>query len=131
MAQRRPLSLQARSTVAAGLALAAFLGVTGFALDRAYYDATVAAMRDRLQGYVYAYLAGSDVLRGSKLLSGYRNAAPANVEAFAQAVCRASELICNLQDHVAELDINPVKLSAANATAVDALIVLREKEDKQ
>lgn len=68
MAQRRPLSLQARSTVAAGLALAAFLGVTGFALDRAYYDATVAAMRDRLQGYVYAYLAGSDVLRGTKLL---------------------------------------------------------------
>ncbi len=63
MAPRRPLSLQARSTVAAGLALAAFLGVTGFALDKAYYDATVAAMRDRLQNYVYAYLAGSDVLR--------------------------------------------------------------------
>lgn len=70
-------------------------------------------------------------LRGGKLLSGYRNAAPANVDAFAQVVCRASELICDLQDHVAELDINPVKLSAANATAVDALIVLREKEDKQ
>lgn len=68
MAPRRPLSLQARSTVAAGLALAAFLGVTGFALDQAYYDATVAAMRDRLQNYVYAYLAGSDVLRGTKLL---------------------------------------------------------------
>ncbi|UXI68085.1 sensor histidine kinase [Tahibacter amnicola] len=68
MAQRRPLSLQARSTLAAGMALAAFLGVTGFALDQAYYDAAVAGMRDRLQSYVYAYLAGSDVLRGTKLL---------------------------------------------------------------
>jgi two-component system, OmpR family, sensor histidine kinase PhoQ len=65
---RRPLSLQARSTLAAGIALAAFLGVTGFALDRAYYDAAVAAMRDRLQSYVYAYLAGSDVSRGAKLV---------------------------------------------------------------
>lgn len=68
MAARRPLSLQARSTLAAGAALAAFLGVTGFALDQAYYDATVAALRDRLQSYIYAYLAGSDVPRGTKLL---------------------------------------------------------------
>ncbi|MEO8670251.1 MAG: sensor histidine kinase [Tahibacter sp.] len=65
---RRPLSLQARSTLAAGVALAAFLGVTGFALDRAYYDAAIAAMRDRLQSYVFAYLAGSDVARGIKLV---------------------------------------------------------------
>lgn len=65
---RRPLSLQARSTIAAGLALAAFLGLTGFALDQAYYDAAVAAMRDRLQSYVYAYLAGIEVSRGQKLI---------------------------------------------------------------
>jgi len=34
---RRPLSLQARSLLAAGIALAAFLGFTGFALDEAIY----------------------------------------------------------------------------------------------
>jgi acyl-CoA synthetase (NDP forming) len=69
-------------------------------------------------------------LRGNKLLSGYRNTAPANVEALAQVVCRASELISDLHDQIAELDINPVKVSAATAVAVDALIVLCEKKDK-
>ena len=64
----RPLSLQARSTFAAFVALVAFLGLTGFALDQAYYDAAVAAMRDRLQSYVYAYLAGIEVSRGLKLI---------------------------------------------------------------
>lgn len=65
---RRPLSLQARSTLAAGVALAAFLGLTGFALDEAYYDAAVAGMRDRLQSYTYAYLAGVEVSRALKLI---------------------------------------------------------------
>ena len=65
---RRPLSLQARSTFAAFVALAAFLGLTGVALDKAYYDAAVAGVRDRLQSYVYAYLAGIEVSRGLKLI---------------------------------------------------------------
>ncbi len=67
MAQRA-LSLQARSTLAAGVALAAFLGVTGFALDRAYYDATLAALRDRLQSHIYAYLGGIELTRAQKLV---------------------------------------------------------------
>ena len=35
-ASRRPLSLVSRSTIATLLVLVGFLGVTGFALDRAY-----------------------------------------------------------------------------------------------
>lgn len=58
---RRPLSLAARSTIATGLALAGFLGLAGFALDRAYSQAALSALRDRLQSYAYAYLAGTDV----------------------------------------------------------------------
>src|SRR5689334_22240615 len=65
---RRPLSLQARSTLAAFIALAAFLGLTGIALDKAYYDAAVAGVRDRLQSYVYAYLAGSELTRNNTKL---------------------------------------------------------------
>ena len=48
---RRPLSLQARSLFAAGIALAAFLGLTGFALDRAIYETLRSALRERLQSY--------------------------------------------------------------------------------
>ncbi|HET7561010.1 MAG TPA: ATP-binding protein [Rhodanobacteraceae bacterium] len=58
---RKPLSLAARSTIATLLVLIGFLGLTGFALDRAYAQAALAGLRGRLQSYVYAYLAGVDV----------------------------------------------------------------------
>ncbi|MGH8211751.1 MAG: ATP-binding protein [Rhodanobacteraceae bacterium] len=60
-AKARPLSLAARSTIATGLVLAGFLGLAGFALDRAYSQAALFALHDRLQSYAYAYLAGTDV----------------------------------------------------------------------
>ncbi|TAM92345.1 MAG: two-component sensor histidine kinase, partial [Rhodanobacteraceae bacterium] len=60
-ASRRPLSLVSRSTIATLLVLVGFLGVTGFALDRAYANAALAGLRARLQSYAYAYLAGTDV----------------------------------------------------------------------
>jgi two-component system sensor histidine kinase PhoQ len=63
-----PLSLQARSLTAAGLALAAFLGLTFVALDRAFHDAAISAQRERLQGYIYAYLAGADTARTGTLI---------------------------------------------------------------
>lgn len=58
---RGPLSLVSRSTIATLLVLVGFLGVTGFALDRAYANATLAGLRARLQSYAYTYLAGIDV----------------------------------------------------------------------
>jgi two-component system sensor histidine kinase PhoQ len=64
----RPLSLQARSLAAAGFVLAAFLALAFFALDRAFYDAAQSALRERLQGYMYAYLAGSDTTRAGALI---------------------------------------------------------------
>lgn len=65
----RPLSLQARSLTAAGLALAAFLGLAFVALDRAFHDAAISAQRERLQGYIYAYLAGADTARTGTLIA--------------------------------------------------------------
>jgi len=44
----RPLSLQARSLLAAGVALAAFLGLTGFALDAAIYETLRTALHDKI-----------------------------------------------------------------------------------
>jgi two-component system sensor histidine kinase PhoQ len=67
-AGRRPLSLQARSLLAAGFALAAVLGLTGFALDAAIYETLRSALRERLQSYAYGYLAASDVSRARRWL---------------------------------------------------------------
>ncbi|MGB0135145.1 ATP-binding protein [Dokdonella sp.] len=63
-----PLSLQARSLAAAGIALAAFLGLTFFALDQAFFDAALSSQRERLQGYLHAYLAGADTNRAGNLI---------------------------------------------------------------
>jgi two-component system, OmpR family, sensor histidine kinase PhoQ len=64
----RPLSLQSRSLGAAGIALAAFLGLAFFALDQAFFDAALSSQRERLQGYLHAYLAGADTNRAGNLI---------------------------------------------------------------
>jgi two-component system sensor histidine kinase PhoQ len=65
---RRPLSLQVRLLGAVGLALFGFLGLTGFALEQAFYESSVQSLRDRLQNFVHAFLSGSDVSVGGKLI---------------------------------------------------------------
>ncbi len=54
-------SLHGRLLLAASLVLAAFLGLTGLALDKAFRDSAEAAVRDRLQGHLYALLAAADL----------------------------------------------------------------------
>ncbi|NBR30398.1 MAG: CoA-binding protein, partial [Betaproteobacteria bacterium] len=49
-----------------------------------------------------------DEIKGSAVLSGARGAAPADVEALADAIVRVSAMAVDLQDHMAELDINPL-----------------------
>ena len=68
MAARRPRSLAARAALATGLVLAAFLGVIGLSLSRAKHETALNALQDRLQNYVIAYLAGTEVGRNGKVL---------------------------------------------------------------
>ncbi|MBX3726869.1 MAG: two-component sensor histidine kinase [Xanthomonadales bacterium] len=56
----RPWSLQSRLLLVLATALVGFLGLTGFALDQAFRESTLTALRERLQSYVWAYIAGSD-----------------------------------------------------------------------
>ncbi len=65
----RPLSLQARSLAAAGCVLAAFLALTFLALDNAFHSAAQSALHERLQGYMYAYLAAADTSRAGALIA--------------------------------------------------------------
>ena len=65
----RRLSLQARQLLAASLALVAFLGGTGYALDRAFVDTAQNALRERLADLANGYLSGSELDRSRAFIS--------------------------------------------------------------
>jgi two-component system sensor histidine kinase PhoQ len=62
------LSLNARLMLSASLVLVAFLGLTGLALERAFQQAGLAAVQDRLQGQVYTLLAAAEMDAGQGLV---------------------------------------------------------------
>jgi two-component system sensor histidine kinase PhoQ len=64
----RPFSLAARAAIATGLVLAGFLGLVGLTLSRANHESALNNLHDRLQNYVVAYLAGTEVSRSGKVL---------------------------------------------------------------
>lgn len=61
------ISLQNRLLFAASVVLAAFLGLTGMTLDRAFRDSAEAGVRDRLQTHVYALLAAAELTVDGRL----------------------------------------------------------------
>ena len=62
-------------------------------------------------------------LKKAPLLNGYRKLPRLDVDALADAVCRVSALASDLQDAIAEIDVNPFILGTQGGVAVDALIV--------
>ncbi|MBI5461798.1 MAG: hypothetical protein HY941_06385 [Gammaproteobacteria bacterium] len=60
-------SLNARLGLAASLVLATFLGLTGWALDRAFRDSAETAVRERLQAHIYGLLAAANLDRRGNL----------------------------------------------------------------
>jgi two-component system sensor histidine kinase PhoQ len=65
----RTLSLQARQMLAASLALVAFLGLTGYALDRAFVETAQNALRERLANLANAYIQESEIDRTGGFIS--------------------------------------------------------------
>lgn len=68
MSAGRAYSLQARQLLAASLGLIAFLGLTGYALDRAFFEAADSSMRQRLQNYAWAYMRGTELSRNGDII---------------------------------------------------------------
>lgn len=62
------LSLNARLTLSASVVLVAFLGLTGLALERAFRQAGLAAVQDRLQGQIYTLLAAAELASDGTLV---------------------------------------------------------------
>ncbi len=70
-------------------------------------------------------------IKGAALLNGYRGGPALDVAALADALARASLLIADHAERIAEIDINPlfVREAGKGVVAADALIVLKEKTD--
>jgi acetyltransferase len=62
-----------------------------------------------------------------RLLSGYRNKAPANLELIEEILIRLAQLVTDHPD-IVELDINPLIVSADRVAAADARMVLHKSE---
>ena len=68
-----------------------------------------------------------DGLRIRPLLDGKRGADPADLDALTNAVISLSILAEELGDLIAEMDINPLIVSASGAVAVDALVIPKKR----
>lgn len=66
--RERAFSLHARQLLAASLGLIGFLGLTGYALDRAFVETASNGMRQRLQNYAWAYMRGTELLRNGDIM---------------------------------------------------------------
>jgi acyl-CoA synthetase (NDP forming) len=69
-------------------------------------------------------------LKGAKILEGFRGAPSADEDAVVDALVKLSWLIHDHQEHIAEIDVNPLFVRAKGhggkgAVAADALVVLR------
>ncbi|MBI4587457.1 MAG: acetate--CoA ligase family protein [Candidatus Rokubacteria bacterium] len=66
-------------------------------------------------------------LRGYRILTGFRDRPAGDVEGLADALVRLSRLASELEDEIAEVDLNPVMVLPAGrgVVAVDALVTLR------
>jgi acetate---CoA ligase (ADP-forming) len=66
-------------------------------------------------------------LRGRALLDGVRGRPPADLDALVEVVLRVQRMALELQDDLAELDINPLMVlpQGQGAVALDALAICR------
>ena len=66
-----------------------------------------------------------DELKSSRMLDGVRSAPAVNRAALAELISRVSLFGAAAGERLAELDLNPVRVNAQEAVAVDWLMVCR------
>ena len=62
-------------------------------------------------------------LKGVKLLEGFRNLPPVDLDRLAAVICAVSQFIADQRETGAELDVNPLICAGERIISVDALIV--------
>ena len=68
-----------------------------------------------------------DRLKMRPLLDGARGAAPADIDAVAEALARFSAMIADLEGLLAEVDVNPLVAGPEGCVALDALVVPKQR----
>lgn len=69
-------------------------------------------------------------VKGRKLLEGYRGSPAVRKDALKEALLSLSNLIGNLSDEIAEVEINPLLAGPEGVAAVDGLIRLHENDSE-
>ena len=69
-------------------------------------------------------------LKINRLLQGVRGRAALDRQALIDAIVRLSRLAYELRDSIAEIDVNPMLISATHAVAVDALILRKSADER-
>jgi acyl-CoA synthetase (NDP forming) len=66
-------------------------------------------------------------IKGYKILQGFRDKSESDLEAVISALLKLSRLAQDLEDRIAEIDINPLIVfrKGCGLKVVDALVVLR------
>jgi acetate---CoA ligase (ADP-forming) subunit beta len=95
------------------------LGIGGTGVE--IYQDTSIRMAPITEKDVPAMLAG---LKGVKLLQGYRGAEPINVSFLTRLMLAFSNLVMDLENDMASIDLNPVKCSGSRCVVADARIML-------
>ena len=95
------------------------LGIGGTGVE--IYQDTSIRMAPIAAKDVPAMLAG---LKGVKLLQGYRGAEPINVSILTRLMLAFSDLVMDLENDMASIDLNPVKCSGSRCVVADARIML-------
>ena len=65
--------------------------------------------------------------RAGALLAGYRGRPPGDLAALARCLTALADFAWAERHHVAEIDVNPIVVSARGCAVVDALIVPRDR----
>jgi len=64
-------------------------------------------------------------LAGAATLGAFRGRPAADVDAAVDVIRRVGQLALDLEDRIAEVEINPLMVTPAGAIAVDAVVVVR------
>lgn len=64
-------------------------------------------------------------LRGAHLLTGFRGSKPVNIDKLTEIIVRFSQFVCDHQDLIDEIDLNPLICVDQDIWAADGLIVKR------
>ena len=95
------------------------LGIGGTGVE--IYQDTVIRMAPISEKDVYAMAAG---LKGADLLKGFRGDEPISIPQLTRLMLSFSDLVVDLDDKIASIDLNPVKCTATRCVVADARIML-------